>query len=140
MTILDTNVLSEVMAPAPANAPLLWIERRRAVDQVFITSITVAEILYGVELLPAGKRHDKLKSEAEEMFAQDFAGNILSFDERAAREFALIASSRRTIGRPITEFDAQIAAIASVHSASLATRNTGDFEGCGIRLFNPWVD
>ena len=140
MTILDTNVLSEVMAPSPADAPLVWIERRRAVDPVFITSITVAEILYGVEILPAGKRRERLNAEAEAMFAQDFGGQILFFDEQAARAFAQIASSRRKLGRPIAEFDAQIAAIASVHGAALATRNPADFEDCGVQLVNPWMD
>ena len=140
MTILDTNVLLEIMAPSPADAPLVWIERRRAVDPVFITSITVAEILYGIEILPAGKRRARLNAEAEAMFAQDFAGQILFFDEQAARAFAQIASSRRKLGRPIAEFDAQIAAIAAAHGAALATRNTADFEGCGVQLVNPWMD
>ena len=71
---------------------------------------------------------------------QDFAGRILPFDEAAAREFSKIASRRRRSGRPISEFDAQIAAITSVHNAVLATRNTADFEGCGIRVVNPWLD
>jgi predicted nucleic acid-binding protein len=74
------------------------------------------------------------------MFTVVLSGRILSFDEQSARVFAQIASTRRRKGRPMAELDAQIAAIAFVHSASLATRNTGDFEGCGIRLFNPWVD
>ncbi len=140
MTILDTNVLLEIMAPSPADAPLVWIERRRAVDPVFITSITVAEILYGIEILPAGKRRERLNAETEAMFAQDFGGQILFFDEQAARAFAQIASSRRKLGRPIAEFDAQIAAIAAAHGAALATRNTADFEGCGVQLVNPWMD
>ena len=121
------------MATSPSEAALIWIARRQLADELFITSITVGEILYGIELLPAGKRR-------EAMFAQDFSGQILVFDEQAARAFAKIASSRRKIGRPIAEFDAQIAAIARVHGSALATRNTDDFEGCGIRLVNPWVD
>ena len=72
------------------------------------------------------------------MFAEDFAGRVLPFDEQAARAFAPITTSRRAQGRPIAEFDAQIAAIARVHDATLATRNTDDFEGCGVRLINPW--
>ncbi len=74
------------------------------------------------------------------MFAEDFAGDILVFDEQAARSFSRIAADRRKQGRPIAEMDAQIAAIAHVHGALLATRNTNDFEGCGIRLGNPWLD
>jgi toxin FitB len=140
VTILDTNVLSEVMASLPSDVVLAWISKRRVADQLFVTTITIAEILYGVELLPAGKRRDKLNAEAEAMFAQDFAGQILAFDDLAARAFARIASSRRKIGRPITELDGQIVSIAAVNGADLATRNTTDFEGCGIRLVNPWLD
>jgi len=74
------------------------------------------------------------------MFAEDFAGQILLFDEAAARSFSKIAVERRRQGRPMAELDAQIAAIAYSQGASLATRNTSAFEGCGVRLFNPWVD
>jgi toxin FitB len=140
MTVLDTNVVSEVMHSSPSSAVLAWFSRMRAVDELFLTTITIAEILYGIELLPIGKRRDSLKSDAEAMFTQDYSARIVAFDEAAARAFAKIASSRRKSGRPIAEFDAQIAAIVSVHSATLATRNTADFEGCGIRLANPWVD
>lgn len=140
MTIIDTNVVSELMASSPSDATLAWFAKARTADELFITTITVAEILYGVELLPAGKRRDKLNSEVEATFRQDFRGRILEFDEMAARHFAQIASSRRKSGRPIAEVYAQIAAIARVHGALLATRNTGDFEDCGIRLVNPWVD
>ncbi len=72
------------------------------------------------------------------MFSQDFAGRILPFDDPAARVFAVLAAGRRKLGRPIEFFDAQIAAIARVHDATLATRNTSDFEACGVRLINPW--
>jgi toxin FitB len=140
VTILDPNVVSEAMVSSQSRAVLSWFARRRAADDLFTTAITVREILYGIELLPYGKRRDKLNSEAEAMFAQDFRGRILPFDELAARVFAHIRASRRSLGRPIAEFDAQIAAIAEVHGARLATRNTGDFEGCGIPLVNPWVD
>ena len=140
MTILDTNVISEVMATAPFEAALKWISKRRAVDELFITTISIAEVLYGIELLAPGKRRDKLSAEAKAMFAEDFADKILVFDEHAARSFSQIAAQRRKRGRPIAEFDAQIAAISQVHSAALATRNTSDFEGCGVRLINPWVD
>jgi toxin FitB len=140
VTIIDTNVISEIMASSPAEATLAWFAQARTADELFITTITVAEILYGVELLPPGKRRDKLNSEAEATFSEDFGGRILEFDEMAARQFAQIASSRRKAGRPIAEFDAQIAAIAHSHGAVLATRNTSDFEDCGIRLVNPWLD
>jgi toxin FitB len=140
VTILDTNVLSEMMAASPSEAALAWISNRQLVDPLFITTITVAEILYGIEILAPGRRREKLSAEAEAMFSEDFAGQILVFDEQAARSFSQIAAERRRLGRPIAEFDAQIAAIAHVHGAALATRNTGDFEGCGVQLVNPWLD
>jgi predicted nucleic acid-binding protein len=74
------------------------------------------------------------------MFVEDFAGRVLPFDEVAARAFPEIAAARRARGRPISEFDAQVAAIARSRSAVLATRNTADFEGRGVRLVNPWQD
>jgi len=98
----------------------------------------MAEILYGIELLPRGKRQEILRAGAERLFQVVFADRILTFDARAAREFTLIASSRRKQGRPMSEFDAQIAAIARAHGTALATRDTDDFEGCGLQLINPW--
>jgi predicted nucleic acid-binding protein len=137
MLILDTNVVSDTMQLSPSPRVLHWWSQQLSVE-LFITTVTMAEILYGIELLPGGKRRDRLLAEAEAMFAQDFAGRILSFDEEAARAFAGIAAVRRSEGRPISEFDAQIAAIARSRRAILATRNTTDFERCGIRLVNPW--
>ena len=138
MTILDTNVLSETMASAPSERVLAWISNRRRADTIFITTITLAEILYGIEILAPGKRRDKLSAQAEGMFTEDFAGHVLAFEEQAARAFSQIAADRRRQGKPIAEMDAQIAAIARVHGALLATRNTSDFEDCGVRLVNPW--
>ena len=97
-------------------------------------------MLFGIELLPRGKRRDSLLADAEATFAEDFAGRLLPFDEAAARAFPEIAANRRLRGRPITLFDAQIAAIARANGALLATRNSSDFEDCGIRLVNPWRD
>ena len=140
MTILDTNVLSEAMTPTPSANVTAWMAEQRLSQELYLTTITVAEILYGIELLPQGKRRDKLHAEAEATFAEDFAERILPFDWDAARMFAKIAAARHAQGRPIAEFDAQIAAVARSHGAALATRNTSDFEGCGVRLINPWVD
>lgn len=137
MTILDTNVVSELMKPLSSPAVIAWMSDQPT-DAVFTTAITVAEVLYGIELLPKGRRRDQLLQQAEATFAEDFADRILSFDEQAAKIFPLIAASRRRQGRPMSEFDAQIAAIAKANEAMLATRNTGDFESCGVRLINPW--
>lgn len=99
----------------------------------------MAEILFGIELLPRGKRRDQMLVQAEAAFREDFAGRVLPFDEAAARSFPEVAIRRRNQGRPIADLDAQIAAIAHSRDAILATRNTADFEGCGVRLVNPWT-
>lgn len=137
MTILDTNVISELMKAIPAQAVRTWFSLQHP-DDLFISAISVAEILYGIELLPKGKRRDGLLEEAEVTFAKNFSGRILTFDEQAARLFGSIVATRRLQGRPIGIADGEIAAIARCHNASLATRDTGDFEGCGVRLVNPW--
>ena len=97
-----------------------------------------AEILYGIDELPEGRRRLALAAAAEAMFADDFAGRVLPFEEAAAVHYAEIVAARRHEGRPIEAFDAQIAATALVAAAGLATRDTGDFAGCGLNLINPW--
>src|SRR5579864_108376 len=139
MIILDTNVLSEVMRPAPSARVLDWLAKESALS-VFTTTIAMAEILYGIELLPKGRRRAALASAAEAMFEEDFAGRILPFDSDAARVFPKIAGARRASGRPITQLDAQIAAIAQSRGAAIATRNTSDFEECGVMVVNPWKE
>ena len=109
MIVLDTNVLSEVMRPLPTAKVLRWLATHPA-SRLFTTTITQAEILYGLELLPKGKRRAALESAVEAMFEEDFAGRILPFDSDAARVFPQIAASRRALGRHITQWDAQIAA------------------------------
>jgi toxin FitB len=126
------------MRPSPSPAVMAWLSQRPGGGHFFVSTITVAEILFGIELLPSGKRRDKMLAEANATFAEDFAGRILPFDEGAARAFPEIAAARRARGRPIADLDAQIAAIARSRDAILATRNITDFEGCGIRLVNPW--
>jgi hypothetical protein len=137
MTILDTNVVSELMRPAPEAAVLRWIGSQ-ATEDLHITAVTMAEILFGIELISGGRRRDTLRAGAEKMFGVVFADRILTFEDRAARVLSQIASSRRRQGKPMSEFDAQMGAIARVHGATLATRNTYVFEGCGVRLVNPW--
>jgi predicted nucleic acid-binding protein len=136
--VLDTNVISELMSTQASPTVRRWIAQHRAVSPLCITAITVAEILYGIELLPRGKRRDSLLRDAEAMFREDIVHKPLAFDEQAAREFSTIAAVRRGRGRPISTLDAQIAAIALANGATLATRDTSGFEDCGVRLINPW--
>jgi len=137
MIVLDTNVVSELMRPAPERMVLRWFSSQAAED-LHVTAITMAEILYGIELISASRRRDVVRTGAEKMFGEVFADRILAFEDRTARAFSQIASSRRRQGKPMSGADAQIAAIARVHGATLATRNPYVFEGCGVRLVNPW--
>jgi toxin FitB len=104
----------------------------------FTTTMTVAEVLYGVELLAKGKRRSALESAANVSFQEDFAGRVLPFDVSAALLYPRIAAERRKAGGPMTPLDAQIASICLSRGAHLATRNIPDFENCGVELINPW--
>lgn len=137
MIVLDTNVLSELMRPAPSPQVSAWAARQAAAE-LFTTAITEAEIFYGIELVSKGKRRDGLLSAAEALFNETFANRVLGFDGFAARAYAHILAHSRKLGRPMAHADAQIAAIAHIHKAALATRNVSHFESCGIRLINPW--
>ncbi len=137
MFILDTNVISELMKRVPDNAVLSWLAASAAAD-LYTTTITQAEILYGIMLLPPGKRRTAFESAADAMFNEDFAGRILPFGGDAVHPYARIASKRSRSGRPISHLDAQIAAIAHATGAVILTRNTRDFDRCGVRVVNPW--
>ena len=137
MIVLDTNVVSELMAPAPDDGVVRWAASHRA-SRLFTTTITQAEILYGLRLLPKGKRRDQLEAAAASLFDKIFEGRLLAFGRDAAQAYARIAADRRRRGSPISALDAEIASIARAAGASLATRNVDDFVGCGIDLIDPW--
>jgi predicted nucleic acid-binding protein len=139
MIVLDTNVLSEASRPTPERRVMDWLAAQQPA-RLFTTTIAEAEFLYGVALLAAGKRRSSLEQAARRMFAEDFANRVLPFDSAAAQAFALIAAARRRMGRPIGDFDAQIAAIARSHGATVATRNVADFSDCGIDIIDPWTE
>jgi toxin FitB len=138
MIILDTNVLSELMRPHPSPRVSGWVAKQ-SVGELCTTSITEAEILFGIELLAKGKRREQLLAAADAMFAEDLAGRIHGFESDAAKAFAKIAARRRGLGRPIGHADAQIAAIAQVRTAKLASRNVDDFRDCDIEVVDPWT-
>ena len=138
MIVLDTNVLSEVLRPSPDTSVLDWLARQPRAS-LFTTSVTRGEILYGIRLLSDGKRRRGLWDAAIQIFSDDFAGQVLSFDNDAADMYAEIAASRRIAGTPISQFDAMIVAMARSRGASLATRNVKDFDHCGIDVVNPWT-
>ena len=137
MIILDTNVISELMRPEPHPAVLSWVGGQRP-SALHTTSVTQAEVFYGIAALPVGKRRTALAAAAGAIFAEDFAGRVLPFDGAAARRYAEIRAARRRAGSPMEAFDAQIAAIALTSGAILATRDTGGFADCGLTIVNPW--
>ncbi len=137
MIVLDTNVLSEALRPVPELSVLDWLESQPRAS-LFITTVTRGEILYGIRLLADGKRQRGLWEAAKKIFDADFADQVLSFDSDAADMYADIAASRRTAGKPISQFDAMMAAMARSRGAGLATRNVKDFEDCGVDIINPW--
>jgi predicted nucleic acid-binding protein len=135
MILLDTNVLSELMRPEPDAVVLQWMAAQT--DALYVTALSYAEILFGIDLLPKGRRRQRLGEQAAAMFTEDFAGRILGFDLATAPAYAAIASKRQKTGKQLGPVDGMIAAIAQVNGAAIATRD-GDFSGCGVPLINPW--
>jgi toxin FitB len=135
--VLDTNVLSELLRQRPAPAVVKWVAARPT-SSLFTTTITQAEMLFGVALMPVSKRRSALAEAVTGLFDMDFAGRVLPFDGPAAQAFARLAAKRRQAGRSIGQLDAQIAGIVQSRGATLATRNIADFAGCGIEVVDPW--
>jgi predicted nucleic acid-binding protein len=137
MVILDTNVLSELLRPKPSAVVIEWIVAQ-PIASVFTTAITKAEILRGIRFLPEGKRRRDLEAGILPIFTTEFEGRVLPFDSEAADTYADLTATRRGMGRPISQSDAQIAAIALSRGAAVATRNSVDFSEIGMIVINPW--
>ncbi len=138
MIVVDTNVISELMRGEPHPAVLAWVGAQPRA-QLYTTYVNQAEILYGIGALPDGRRRTALAAAAEAMFTEDFAGRILPFEARAAARYPDIVLARRQAGNPIEKFDALIAATALASGASIATRDSGGFVGCGLTVIDPWT-
>lgn len=136
MIVLDTNVISELMKESPDKNVVDWISDFDA-EQIYTTSITIAELHYGIEALPQGKRKLALRSALSGLSGL-FDKRVLSFDAKSALHYADITIRRKRQGRPISVLDSEIAAICSHHQITLATRNTVDFEALEIDVVNPW--
>jgi predicted nucleic acid-binding protein len=136
MIILDTNTISKLMRPKPSAQVATWVAQQPGTE-LFMTSISEAEISHVIELLGRGKRREGVMAAAGAMFSEDFARRVLVFDSDAARVFAKIGDARHGLGRPISPADARIAALAQARGAKLATRNVDDFEDCGIAVVDP---
>ena len=138
MYVIDTNVASELMRPSPAPAVAAWIAARDA-EELYLTAVSEAELLYGVAIVPAGRRRNELEAAMLRWLDTGFAERILPFDSAAARDYADIAASRRSAGRPIAPADCQIAAIARSRGMAVATRNVRDFGDIDVEIVDPWT-
>lgn len=136
--VLDTNVVSELMRPNASPAVSTWV-KAHPLTSLWITSITQAELWFGARVLRPGQKRQSLEAMLTLIFDEDFAGRIFHFDSAAASAYADVLSQRRAAGRPMSQFDGQIAAIARVRGAAVVTRNVADFEGCGLVVHNPWL-
>jgi len=137
MFLLDTNVISETMRQRPDPLVTAWLDGQPE-EELWTVSVVIAELLAGIECMPSGRRQKALREAIEEMLAEDFRGQILTFNLSAARHYAQIIATRQRTGRPIREMDAQIAAIACAHGVRLVTRDVDDFAECGVQVVNPW--
>lgn len=137
MIILDTNILFEMLRPVPDPKVVAWLAAQDG-GQVYLTPITEAELRYSVAILADGRRRTAAAEAIDAMLREDFRERILPFDSAAAASYAVIAADRCGAGRPISQFDCQIAAIGRARGAAVATRNARDFEGCGIEVIDPW--
>jgi predicted nucleic acid-binding protein len=137
MILLDTNVISEMMKENPNPAVAAWFKKQQNAE-LFITTLSVAEIGYGISLLPEGKRKQRLDDAANLMFKTLFADKIVAFDYEAARHYAWVQTARKTAGKTISVIDAELAAICKGTASALATRNIKDFTDLKLELINPW--
>ena len=139
MVVLDTNVVSELMQSEPSSKVLAWLDDRPT-RELFVTAVTEAEVRTGIAFLPEGARRRGLAEAAERAFGGLFAGRVLPFDRAAALAYADIAAARRASGRPLSQTDGQIAAIARSRAMTVATPNVRDFSGTGIEVIDPWAE
>lgn len=137
LTLLDTNVVSELMRDHPSREVIVWLDELPT-RELFVTAVTEAEIRTGIAFLPEGRRRQGIEDAAERVFASLFSGRVLPFDSSAARIYAEIAAAHRAAGRPLPQADGQIAAIARSRGMSVATRNVRDFQHIDVDVLDPW--
>lgn len=137
MFVLDTNVVSAIISPNVPPPVVIWMAGT-PLRFLHTTTVTQAEILAGIAILPPGSRRHELSSAAQDAFENDFAEKIWPFDTTAAEIYADIFAARRRAGLHIEPPDLMIASIALSQDAAVVTRNVGDFDGCGVEVINPW--
>ena len=136
MILLDTNVISEAMKPAPERAVRDWLDAQAA-ETLFLSSVTIAELSFGIAALPKGRRKDNLIAGLEGLLAL-FAARILPFDTAAAQRYGELAAKARIAGRGFPTPDGYIAAIAATQGFIVATRDASAFAAAGLKVINPW--
>ena len=137
MILLDTNVVSEAMKPEPAPSVRAWLDAQAA-ETLFLSSVTVAELMFGIGALPKGRRKDKLTSALDGVLDL-FADRILPFDTRAARRYAELALRAGAAGKGFPTPDGYIAAIAAAHDFAVVSRDTSAFVSAGLVVIDPWT-
>jgi len=137
MILLDTNVISEPLRLSGDARVMAWIDAQM-LETLYLSTITLAELRFGIAALPSGKRRDTLHTSLEQRIVPLFAGRILSFDDAAAVAYAELRARARLEGRAIAVADGYIAATAKAHDLVVATRDTGPFEAAGLTVINPW--
>ncbi len=137
MIILDTNVISEPMKPNSNPAVTAWLDRQLA-ETLYLTATSFSELLVGIEILPDGKRKQELSTALKELIIKLFGPRILPFDQQAAIAYAPLIGRAKLKGHSISVADGQIAALASVHGFTIATRDVAPFVAAGVPIINPW--
>lgn len=137
MILLDTNVVSEALKPAPHASVLDWLDAQAA-ETLFLSSVTIVELMFGVSALPRGKRKTNLAAALEGVL-ELFQARVLSFDTEAARRYGDLAVKARAAGRGFPTPDGYIAAIAAAHGFAVASRDTSAFKAAGLTVIDPWI-
>lgn len=137
MILLNTNVISEPLKRAGDAGVLAWLDAQ-AIETLYLSAISLAELRFGIAALPPGKRRDTLHTSLEQRVVPLFAKRILSFDTAASDAYAVIRARARALGKAIAAADGYIAATATTHGLVVATRDTGPFEAAGLTVVNPW--
>lgn len=138
MILIDTNIISEMMKHAPDPKVITWIDQQN-IMHLYISTITIAELVYGINVLPSGNRRDNLEKAFNSVVREAFEYRIFTFDEIAAHQYGTIMSQRKKLGKPMSIADGQIAAIARTHNCTVATRNISDFDDTELDLINPFL-
>ena len=138
MILVDTNVVSEPLRRTPEPCVADWLDAQ-ALETLYLSAITVAELRFGVQALPGGQRRNRLHKDLERQVLRMFAGRILAFDLAASQAYAELMVKAQSAGRAISVSDSYIAATAAANAMMVATRDTAPFEAAGLKTVNPWA-